>query len=117
METVGVKLGKEIRKIRNALGMSQEELAFKAGISAAHLGQIERATKNPTVDTVSEIANALGISLSELFSFESETEKTENTSLLLNKITNYAATMNEENQKEILRIMRIFKRVTRGTGM
>ncbi|MGM9936306.1 MAG: helix-turn-helix domain-containing protein [Candidatus Ornithomonoglobus sp.] len=116
METVGVKLGKEIRKIRNSLGMSQEELAFKAGISAAHLGQIERAAKNPTVDTVAGIADALGVSLSELFSFNFDPDKQENPTLL-SRIMNNAASMSEENQKELLRMMRIFRRVSRGASI
>lgn len=40
MNNIGVELGKEIRKRRNNLGISQEELAFKSGISAAHLGRL-----------------------------------------------------------------------------
>lgn len=55
------KLGMRIRQLRNEKNMSQEELSFKAGISSAHLGQIERATKNPTIDTISKIASALNI--------------------------------------------------------
>ncbi|MGN0163704.1 MAG: helix-turn-helix domain-containing protein [Candidatus Ornithomonoglobus sp.] len=107
-------MGKEIRKIRNSLGMSQEELAFKAGISAAHLGQIERAAKNPTVDTVAGIADALGVSLSELFSFSFDPDKKGNPTLF-SRIMNNAASMSEENQKELLRMMRIFRRVSRGS--
>ena len=116
MGAVGVKLGKEIRRLRNSLGMSQEELAFKAGISAAHLGQIERASKNPTVDTVYSIASALGVTLSELFSFNTKPEDRAD-NVLVKKITTQADAMSEDDRKELLRMMRIFKRVKRGTSI
>ena len=45
LNNISALLGEEIRKRRTALGMSQEELGYKSGISAAHLGQIERALK------------------------------------------------------------------------
>ncbi len=47
--------------------MSQEELAYKAGLRPAHLGQIERAVKKPTVDTIGKLAEALNVEASELF--------------------------------------------------
>ena len=118
METIGVKLGKRIRRLRNLKKMSQEELAFSAGISAAHLGQIERATKNPTVETVSGIAVALGVTLAELFSFDSEISVNEKPNTILNRIISQATALDEENQKELLRMMRIFRRVhKRGTAI
>ena len=118
METIGVKLGKRIRRLRNLKKMSQEELAFSAGISAAHLGQIERATKNPTVETVSGIAVALGVTLAELFSFDSEISVNEKSNTILNRIISQATALDEENQKELLRMMRIFRRVhKRGTAI
>jgi len=52
MSDIAMQLGQRIRDLRTERHMSQEELSFKAGISPAHLGQIERALKNPTIDTV-----------------------------------------------------------------
>ena len=70
MRDIATALGLRIRELRNERHMSQEELAFKAGISAAHLGQIERALKNPTVDTVAKIAAAMDVSITTLFTDE-----------------------------------------------
>ena len=70
MREIATALGLRIRELRNERHMSQEELAFKAGISAAHLGQIERALKNPTVDTVAKIAAAMGVPITTLFTEE-----------------------------------------------
>ncbi|MBQ3427399.1 MAG: helix-turn-helix transcriptional regulator [Clostridia bacterium] len=118
METVGVKLGREIRRLRSLNKLSQEELAFRAGISAAHLGQIERAAKNPTVETVASIAAALGVTMAELFSFDTDININEKSNTILNKIISQASSLDEENQKEMLRMMRIFRRVhKRGTAL
>lgn len=61
-------IGKRIRELRIKKRLSQEQIALKAGITTAYLGQIEREEKNPTVKLVEKISNALGLSLSELFS-------------------------------------------------
>lgn len=59
-------LGNNIRKSRNALNISQEELAFKINSARNFVGCIERAEKSPTIITLCKIANALNIKLEEL---------------------------------------------------
>lgn len=107
MSDVSKQLGLRIRKLRNERHMSQEELSFKAGISPAHLGQIERALKNPTVDTIVKIAAALDISPAALFSTESVSPSTQNA--IIQKINAQLLSMSEDEQKDILRIIRIFR--------
>lgn len=60
----------QIRHFRHQKGFSQEELALRANLNPAYFGQVERGEKCPTIDTLYKTANALGISLSELFRFE-----------------------------------------------
>lgn len=92
--------------------MSQEELSFKAGISPAHLGQIERAEKKPTLETIGKLAEALEISLPELFMFEaggsSSKPSAENT--VVSKINAQLRGLTTEEQQDILRIVRIIRR-------
>lgn len=58
---------KNLKKIRIEKGWSQEKLAKEAGISYNTLIKIERgAIKNPKIDTIIKIANALGVSIDEL---------------------------------------------------
>ncbi len=45
--------------------MSQEDLAFKAGLNRAYVGYIERGERKPTVDTLAKLAKALKVKLSE----------------------------------------------------
>ena len=66
-EKVYKMIGKKIREERKRRGLTQEELAFKAGISVNFMGQIERATKKPSLDTLEKISSALGIDLKNLF--------------------------------------------------
>lgn len=55
-------VGKNIRKYRKLSGMTQDELAEKAGLSTNYLGSIERGEKTPSLETFIEITNAIGIS-------------------------------------------------------
>jgi transcriptional regulator with XRE-family HTH domain len=55
-----------LRKARQAKGMTQADVAKKAGISENHYAQVERAEKNPTVSTFKSIIKAIGVSSSEI---------------------------------------------------
>ena len=61
-----VVLGSNIRRLRQAKGLSQEKLAAKSGIDMRYLGGIERAQENPTIAVVCDIAQALGVHPSTL---------------------------------------------------
>jgi len=60
-------LTQNIKKLRKKHKLSQEELARKAGITYSTLIKIESGVnKNPTLDTISKIADAFSVSLDEL---------------------------------------------------
>ncbi len=61
------KIAEKIRKIRKERNMSQEELAFKAGLNRAYVGYIERGERKPSIDTLSKIAKVLKVKVSQLF--------------------------------------------------
>jgi transcriptional regulator with XRE-family HTH domain len=56
-----------LRRVRRARDLSQEALAQRAGLSAKHVGDIERAAKDPRVTTVLRLAAALEVPVGELF--------------------------------------------------
>lgn len=60
------KLAKRIRGVRKQKKMTQEELAFEAGLNSAYLGHLERGVYSPTLFVVWKIAKALKIELEEL---------------------------------------------------
>jgi transcriptional regulator with XRE-family HTH domain len=55
-----------LRNARQTKGLTQAEVAKKAGISENHYAQIERAEKNPTVSTFKSIIKAIGVSSTEI---------------------------------------------------
>jgi transcriptional regulator with XRE-family HTH domain len=59
-------MGDELRESRERVGLTQEELSFRAGLSRPYISQLERNLKSPTVDTLFLICDALGISAAEL---------------------------------------------------
>ena len=59
--------GARVRTLRNALGLSQEKLAEKAGVHRTYIGMIERGEKNITLSNIEKIACALGVSADTLF--------------------------------------------------
>lgn len=65
-------LGKRIKGLRERFGVTQEQLAETAGISAKGLGELERGRGNPSLASLEGLANALGVTLSELLDFEIE---------------------------------------------
>ncbi len=58
--------GGSVRNRRKALGLSQEELAEKAGLHRTYIGMIERGEKNLTLTNIEKLALALNCSISEL---------------------------------------------------
>jgi transcriptional regulator with XRE-family HTH domain len=52
--------GHVVREARANAGLSQEKLAFRAGVHPTYISQIERGLKSPSLDVVSAIAKALG---------------------------------------------------------
>ncbi|MGA2031311.1 MAG: helix-turn-helix transcriptional regulator [Thermoguttaceae bacterium] len=59
-------LGEEIRKARMGAGLTQEELAFKAGVSRQYVSLLELNEKSPTVDTLIRICRAMGASAGKI---------------------------------------------------
>lgn len=55
-----------VHKRRGQLGISQEELAQRAGLHRTYISDIERGARNPTLKTLSRLAVALEISASRL---------------------------------------------------
>jgi transcriptional regulator with XRE-family HTH domain len=61
-------VARNLRRLRQKRGLSQEELADRAGLNRNYVGMIEREENAPTVDALEQIAKALNINAVELFS-------------------------------------------------
>ncbi len=60
------QIGLNIRRKRDALGLSQEALAHESGIHRTYISGLERGVRNPTVIIIQSIADALDVRPSEL---------------------------------------------------
>src|SRR5438045_8661921 len=70
VEKIDVKkhFGAEVRFQRDRLGISQEELAGRAGLHRTYISDVERGARNVSLESIHRLANALGTSLANLFS-------------------------------------------------
>ena len=60
--------GKKIRSLRTRLGISQEELGFRAELHRNYVGQIERGMKSPTLGVILKLARVLNCPAGKLVS-------------------------------------------------
>lgn len=63
---MNLAFGEIIRNIRKSLGLTQVQLAELSGLDDKYVSDIERAFKNPTLKTMTSLAEGLNIPLSEL---------------------------------------------------
>lgn len=62
-----VQFGYRVRQLRQQQGISQEELAERAGVHRTYVGMIERAEKNITLLNIEKVCAGLGIPLARFF--------------------------------------------------
>lgn len=60
------QLGHNLRRCRKRVGLSQEDLSFRAGLHRTAVGQIERGERIARADTLIKLAAALGVSVADL---------------------------------------------------
>jgi len=59
-------VGRNVRVLRQARGLTQEQLAFEAQIDLTYLGGIERGRRNPSLMVMARLADSLGVNISAL---------------------------------------------------
>lgn len=64
-----IALGKRIKSLRLERKISQTEIAYRCGFDKSNYNTIESGKRNPTVLSLLKIANALDVSIIELFKF------------------------------------------------
>lgn len=100
-------IGQSIRRIRKSLGITQEELALKIGISPSFLSHVERGTKKASIETIYKVANALDVPIEKLFSdLYIPSSKNKNLSFT-KKIEMLVKDKDEEYKKILLKVARL----------
>lgn len=63
---VRLLVGRNVRKLRLAKGLTQEQFSERSGFSQQYLSDLERGQRNPTIVTIFELAQSLGVDLPAL---------------------------------------------------
>ncbi|QCD35464.1 MULTISPECIES: helix-turn-helix domain-containing protein [Bacteroidales] len=58
--------GRNVQLRRQSIGISQEELAFRAGLHRTYIGMVERAERSISLQNAKKIADALNVKLDNL---------------------------------------------------
>ena len=69
-----MQIGKKIHRLRLGLGLTQQELADRCELSKGYISQLERDLTSPSIATLSDILECLGITPGEFFT-ETKEEK------------------------------------------
>ena len=59
-------VGRNVRHVREHKSLTQEQLAVLSGFSQQYISSLEQGRRNPTIITIYEIAQALGVSHEDL---------------------------------------------------
>jgi transcriptional regulator with XRE-family HTH domain len=72
MKELTEALARNVRRLRQDLGLTAAELASRSGVAKATLSQIEAARGNPRLETLRDLSDALGVSPTELLATPDE---------------------------------------------
>ena len=72
MSKLSKDIGQKIKLIRKAKKLTQEELGNLCGLSYKFIGEIERGSVNPSMDSVALIAKALNVTIGDFFAKDKE---------------------------------------------
>ena len=61
------KIGKRLRELRTAKGLSQEKFSFECELDRTYIASIEQGRRNVSINNIEKIAKAFGISIFDFF--------------------------------------------------
>jgi transcriptional regulator with XRE-family HTH domain len=61
------RLGAAIRHERSVLSISQGELARRSGLHRTYVSDLERGARNPSIENIEKLAQALNVPVAKLF--------------------------------------------------
>jgi CheY-like chemotaxis protein/DNA-binding XRE family transcriptional regulator len=104
---VRIQFGKEVRAWRGRLGISQEELAERAGLHRTYISDIERGARNVSLANIERLARALEIPVSTLFTAKGDQSAPANEQLAVGQLVDILYI--EDNPDDIELTLRALK--------
>lgn len=109
-----MKIGTTIRTHRLQKGLSQGDIEKKTGLLRCYLSRVENGHTVPSLDTLSKIAVALDMSISQFFTDDTPTHQfntqrlTDEELRFLTQIRRYSSNLNESDRKLLLAMVKKF---------
>lgn len=109
-----MKIGTTIRTFRLQKGLSQGDIEKKTGLLRCYLSRVENGHTVPSLDTLSKIARALDLPITQFFADDSLSHQTSMRKLsdeemrFLTQIRRYSANLNESDRKLLLAMVKKF---------
>jgi transcriptional regulator with XRE-family HTH domain len=109
-----IKIGTTIRAQRLQKGLSQGDIEKKTGLLRCYLSRVENGHTVPSLDTLSKIAHALDVPITQFFADEPQGKQANLRKLsdeemrFLTQIRRYSANLNESDRKLLLAMVKKF---------
>ncbi len=69
-----MRIGQNLKKLRKANSLTQEELASRADLTKGYISQLENDATSPAISTLKDILDVFGVSISEFFDHPQESQ-------------------------------------------
>ena len=103
-----IMISDNIKRMREAKGLSQKEVISAISMGAAQYSRIENGKTDPSVSTVEKIAKALGVTMAELFTDANDLKEINSLNKTLIERVTLIDTLTKEEQKTIFTILDAF---------
>jgi transcriptional regulator with XRE-family HTH domain len=104
LKALNMEIGERIRKIREARGLSQKEIAAIIKMDQSQYSKLEKDKTDPSVSTLAKVAKALGTQLAELFADDLMKDVNSYDKSLMEKISLVDA-LDEDEKKSLFKII------------
>jgi len=101
-----VQIGRKVRDLRKARGLTQEVLAEQADLHVVYVGEIERGEANVSVGVLERIAKALGVRVVALFPYNTPQKATTQSEVLAEEILDLILSQSPRTKRILLAALR-----------
>jgi transcriptional regulator with XRE-family HTH domain len=104
LKALYMEIGERIKKLREARGLSQKEVASMIKMDQSQYSKLEKDKTDPSVSTLAKVAKALGTQLSELFADDLLRDVNSYDKSVMEKIS-LIDSLDEDEQKSLFKII------------
>ena len=117
VEDIAIRLAERVRKLRLQAGLTQAELALGAGVTVETVARLERvlrgrasANANPSLETLSRLATALGVEIVDLLSMSSKAKAKDDRLALVMR------SASQQTRRTVLKLAEVLVREQQSNG-